>query len=121
MRIGIPVTSGRLSPHFGHCEEFALIDIDETKREILSKELIPSPPHQPGMLPGWLAEQGATVVIAGGMGSRAVDMFRQNRIEVILGAPTDNPEKVALDYVRGALVTGDNACDHSHDHACDHH
>jgi hypothetical protein len=88
MRIGIPVTSGRLSPHFGHCEEFALIDIDETKREILSKELIPSPPHQPGMLPGWLA---------------------------------DDPEKVALDYVRGALVTGDNACDHSHDHACDHH
>ena len=105
MRIGIPVTGGRLSPHFGHCEQFALIDVDEAKKEILKVELLPSPPHQPGMLPGWLAEQGASIVIAGGMGGRAVDIFRQNHIEVVMGAPSEDTAKVALDYIKETLTS----------------
>ncbi len=112
MRYGIPVSGGRLDPHFGHCQEFAFVDADEAKKEILRVETLPSPGHQPGVLPVWMAEQGATFVIAGGMGPMAVDLFKQNRIEVILGAPSEHPEKVVLDYLNGALLTGDNACDH---------
>lgn len=69
MRYAIPVSSGGLSEHFGHCEHFALIDVDDEKKEILRKELVLSPGHQPGLLPEWLAEQGVSMVIAGGMGS----------------------------------------------------
>ena len=77
MRCAIPVTGGMMSPHFGHCEQFALFDVDEQKKEIINKELVLSPEHQPGLLPAWLAEKGVTVVIAGGMGPRALDIFRQ--------------------------------------------
>ncbi|NLF18973.1 MAG: ATPase, partial [Lentisphaerae bacterium] len=28
MRLAIPIADGRLSLHFGHCESFALIDVD---------------------------------------------------------------------------------------------
>ena len=74
--------------------------------------MVPSPPHQPGMLPGWLAEQGATVVIAGGMGGRALELFRQRGVEVIMGVPAEEPEKLAIDYIKGNLQAGDNVCDH---------
>ena len=60
-----------VSEHFGHCEHFGLIDVDEERKEILRKELVPSPGHQPALLLGWLAEQGVSVVIAVGMGARA--------------------------------------------------
>ncbi|MBA7675415.1 hypothetical protein ES703_83648 [subsurface metagenome] len=58
MRYAIPVSGGQLSPHFGHCEYFAFFDIEEQSRKITNKETIPSPEHQPGLLPVWLADTG---------------------------------------------------------------
>ena len=112
MRYAIPVSNGMVSTHFGHCEQFAIIDADEAKKEILSKELVTSPGHQPGLLPEWLAQRGVSVVIASGMGSRAQNLFRQNRIEVVIGALESDPEKSVLSYLDGNLGTGDNICDH---------
>jgi ATP-binding protein involved in chromosome partitioning len=112
MRYAVPVSGGIVSPHFGHCEHFALIDVDEEKKEIIRKELVPSPGHQPGLLPEWLAEQGVALVIAGGMGSRAQSLFQQNRIGVIIGAVEGDPEKAVLNHLNGVLATQDNICDH---------
>ena len=112
MRYAIPVSGGMVSEHFGHCEHFALIDVDEDRKEIVGSQLVPSPGHQPGLLPQWLAEEGVSVVIASGMGSRAQNLFRQNRIDVVIGVLEDNPEKAVISYLSGALATGDNICDH---------
>jgi ATP-binding protein involved in chromosome partitioning len=112
LRYAVPVSGGAVSPHFGHCEHFALIDVDDERQEIIGQELVASPGHQPGLLPEWLAEQGVAFVIAGGMGSRARSLFQQNRIGVITGALESNPEKTVLDYLKGRLTTGDNICDH---------
>jgi len=112
MRYAVPVSGGVVSPHFGHCEHFALIDVDVDNKEIIRNELVPSPGHQPGLLPQWLAEQGATFVIAGGMGSRALSLFQQNRIGVIVGTMENDPEKAVLNHLNGQLATGDNICDH---------
>jgi predicted Fe-Mo cluster-binding NifX family protein len=101
-----------VSSHFGHCEQFALIDVDEKQKEILRKELVASPGHKPGLLPQWLADQGVSVVIASGMGSRAQNLFQQNRIEVVIGTLENDPEKAVLSYLYGELDTGDNICDH---------
>ena len=112
MRFAIPVSGGMLSPHFGHCEQFALIDVDEAKKTIVEKQFVASPGHEPGLLPVWLAEQGVSAIIAGGMGSRAQALFQENRIAVILGAMENDPEKAVLSYLSGSLATGDNICDH---------
>jgi ATP-binding protein involved in chromosome partitioning len=112
VRYAVPVSNGRLAAHFGHCEQFALIDVDETTKAIVGKELVASPGHQPGLLPAWLAEEGVATVIAGGMGSRAQALFRDSRINVVVGAGAEDPEQLVLDYLRGALATGDNICDH---------
>ena len=112
MRIAIPVVEGRLSAHFGHCQEFALIDVDPETKEITATQMVPSPEHQPGLLPRWLHERGATVIIAGGMGGRAQDLFTQNGIQVVIGAPSEEPGAVAKAYLENSLQTGDNICDH---------
>ena len=112
MKYAVPITGGMMSPHFGHCEQFALFDVDEQQKIIINKELIASPGHQPGLLPEWLAEQGVSLIIAGGMGSRAQGLFQQNGIGVVLGALESDPEKAVLSYLEGRLAIGDNICDH---------
>lgn len=123
MKYAVPLSGGMLSAHFGHCEQFALIDVDEEKRQILTKELVTPPEHAPGVFPAWLAGMGVNRVIAGGMGPRAVDLFEENNIGVILGAMETDPERAILSHLNGSLAIGDNACDHdAHDgaHDCAH-
>ncbi|NQT86667.1 ATPase [bacterium] len=110
MKIAIPTANGKLCAHFGHCETFTVFDVEGD--QILSSEALEPPPHEPGVLPRWLHELGVDVVIAGGMGGRAQGIFGQHGIEVVTGAQAQDPSQAAQAYLDGALVTGENACDH---------
>ena len=112
MRIAIPLADGKLATHFGHCASFALIDIDQSNNTILKREDVNAPPHLPGLLPAWMAERGVSLVIAGGMGRRALELFAHQKIGVVLGAPTDTPEKLVKAHLDGSMQTGKNPCDH---------
>jgi len=112
MKIAIPLTGGKLSAHFGHCERFAIIDADQVSGAIHAKQEVVPPPHEPGSYPAWLAERGATHIISGGMGQQAQNLFARSNIQVIVGAPALDPEDIAKMYLRGELRTSDNACDH---------
>ncbi|PKN71022.1 MAG: ATPase [Deltaproteobacteria bacterium HGW-Deltaproteobacteria-12] len=112
MKIAIPLAEGKLTMHFGHCASFALIDVDPQTKNIIKSEEIAAPPHEPGLLPPWLAEKGVTMIIAGGMGQRAQQLFAQQNIRVIVGAPADKPEKLITDFFTGTLQVGANVCDH---------
>jgi len=112
MRYAVPTSGGMLSQHFGHCEQFALIDVNEETGEIVNKDLVSSPGHEPGFLPRWLAEEGVSVVIAGGMGSRAQNLFNQSRIKVVINVLESDPEQAVLSYLAGTLKTGGDVCDH---------
>lgn len=111
MRIAVPVVNGVLSPHFGHCETFSLIDTDGDG-SITGTTVVEAPAHEPGLLPGWLADRNVNLIIAGGMGQRARDLFDAKGIEVVVGAPRETPENLATAYLQGNLQNGENACDH---------
>ena len=91
--IAIPVAGGKLCAHFGHCQQFAFFEVDMQNRKILESRELPPPPHQPGLLPRWLHGENVRVVIAGGMGRRAQDIFQEQGIQVVIGAPEDAPER----------------------------
>jgi predicted Fe-Mo cluster-binding NifX family protein len=110
MKIAIPLAEGKLAAHFGHCREFAIIEVKENK--ITKKEILVPPAHEPGVLPRWLHDQGATIVIAGGMGSRAQALFEQKGIHVLVGAPVLEPEELVKCYLNNTLTTGENICSH---------
>ena len=112
MLIAIPVSNGQLSMHFGHCEQFALIEVDKENKKILDKYMMQPPQHEPGVLPKWLGKLGANVIIAGGMGMRAQQLFTENGIRVIVGTPGGTPDAIAQQYLEGTLETGENICDH---------
>ena len=112
MRIAIPLFDGKLSQHFGHCEKFAVIDTDDGSNSISNREDLIPPPHEPGVLPKWLGGMGVNVIIAGGMGQRAQQLFAQNEIEVVIGATNGSPEELVSAYLDNKLQTGDNICDH---------
>jgi ATP-binding protein involved in chromosome partitioning len=107
MRVAIPVCEGVLSMHFGHCESFALVEVDPDLKTIVGTSAVASPPHEPGLLPGWLAEKGVSLVIAG-----AQQLFADAGVKVIVGASSAAPESVVMEYLAGSLVTGANVCDH---------
>ncbi|MCD4654642.1 P-loop NTPase [bacterium] len=112
IQFALPLAEGRLCMHFGHCEQFHFVNVDPESGEILSQFAETPPPHEPGLLPKWVREKGASFVIAGGMGSRAKTLFEQNGIKVITGAPVETPEILVKAYLKNTLKTGVNACDH---------
>ena len=112
MRIAIPLAQGNLSLHFGHCDEFAIFDIDDNTKKVISRKDETPPGHEPGVLPRWLHENNVSVIIAGGMGQRAQQLFEQNKIAVVIGAADNAPEQLVLQYLTGQLECGQNICDH---------
>jgi Mrp family chromosome partitioning ATPase/predicted Fe-Mo cluster-binding NifX family protein len=110
MKFAIPLADGKLTAHFGHCKEFALIDVEENI--IKKKETLVPPPHEPGVLPKWLHEQGVNVIIAGGMGNKAQVLFNEQDIKVVTGAQPLEPEELINSYLDNTLLTGNNLCDH---------
>jgi len=108
--IAIPVSGGKLCSHFGHCQEFAFVRTNKGGIKNISSHT--PPPHEPGVIPRWLAEQGVNVVLAGGIGARAKEMLAEKGIEVMIGVPEGEPEELVKDYLKGNLVNGENVCDH---------
>ncbi|MBN1942657.1 MAG: NifB/NifX family molybdenum-iron cluster-binding protein [Phycisphaerae bacterium] len=110
MKIAIPLAGGQLCMHFGHCEQFALVSVENGA--VTETQYLTPPPHEPGLLPRWLAERGATAILAGGMGMRAQQLFAQHGIEVAVGVSAGRPEEIVAAYLAGTLATGENVCDH---------
>jgi predicted Fe-Mo cluster-binding NifX family protein len=106
----VPTVAGKLCSHFGHCEKFAIIEVEDDS--IVKEDYVTPPAHEPGSFPRFLAESGVSTIISGGMGQRAQSLFAQNNIEVFMGVGSDEPKKLVQDYLNNALETGENPCDH---------
>lgn len=114
MKIAIPLAAGKLCAHFGHCEQFAILTIADGK--VTNREDLTPPPHAPGVIPNWVADQGCTDILVGGMGESAQEIFKQRGIKVFCGAPVASPDKLAELYLNGELQDTGHRCDHDHDH-----
>lgn len=120
MKVAIPLVAGKLCTHFGHCEQFSIITVKDGK--ITNQELMSPPPHAPGVIPNWVADQGCTDIIVGGMGEAAQSILSQRGVKVTCGAPVDTPENLVALYSRGELLNIGNACSHDHEgHDCGGH
>jgi predicted Fe-Mo cluster-binding NifX family protein len=108
-RIAIAADGSGVSSHFGHCDRYVIYHI--RGREIVRQEYILNPGHEPGKLPRMLASCGITHVLAGGMGMKAVRLFEDQGIGVILGiqGPVD---EVAGCFAQDRIAPGGNMCDH---------
>ena len=110
-KIAVPVdANGILDAHFGHCKFFAVLDVIGSN--IVSEAKLTPPPHEPGVLPRWIAEQGVTDVLAGGMGQKAIQIFNYNNVNVFVGAPQLNAKDLVAGFIDGSIDFKANYCDH---------
>lgn len=110
-KIAIPVDeAGILDGHFGHCKFFILLDVENDV--IVKEEKVVPPPHEPGLLPKWLADRGVTDIISGGMGERAIELFNARGVNAFVGAPKLSAMFLAEGYLSGKLEFTANYCDH---------
>ena len=123
MKIAVSTDYGNVSAHFGRCASYTIYDINESN--ILAKEEIPNPGHEPGFLPQFLSEKGVQCIIAGGMGPRAQALFAKKNIETVIGVQ-GAVDDVIKKYLDQELEAGTDLCDHGeegagHDaHECRH-
>lgn len=112
MKIAVAAMGKTVAGHFGHCENFIFFDTENN--QITAENSVPNPGHRPGFLPNFLADNGAEVIIAIGMGGGAVDIFNERNVEVIIGIQGDARAAVEA-YLRGELESTGSIC-HEHEH-----
>ena len=111
MKIVVAAMGKMVARHFGHCENFIFYDVEDGK--IVKEDIVPNPGHRPGFLPNFLADRDCKVIISGGMGGGAVDIFNERDVEVIVGAEGDSRTAVEK-YLAGELISTGSVC-HEHD------
>lgn len=120
MKIAISVETNNaldsvVAHHFGRCPYFALIEIENN--QIQDVEVIVNPfynNHQPGQVPGFIHEQGANVMLSGGMGRRAIEFFEQYGIQTATGVA--GTARYALERFLGGELDGAAPCKESEEH-----
>ena len=106
----VPTINKKLCAHFGHSEQFAVVETEDQK--ITNIVFYTPPVHQPGTYPKFLAEKGVSTIISGGMGQKAQDIFTHHNIEVFMGIDSEDPAVLVEKYLADQLLGGDNLCDH---------
>jgi ATP-binding protein involved in chromosome partitioning len=109
-RIAVPLANGSFTSHFGGAEEFELFDFDEISGSITGRTVAAPPPHERGVFPVWLRNQGVTTILAGGMGPRAVQILQGFGIETVLGVEGGEPEQLVRAFLNGSLVASGEGC-----------
>lgn len=116
IKIAVASESTMVTEHFGHCKNFNVFEAENG--QIVKSESIANPGHKPGFLPNFLNELGVRVIISGGMGSGAIDIFNEKNIEVIVGAK-GNAKEIAQAYLKGELKSTGSVChEHQHHNEC---
>ena len=117
-RIAIPSNEGILWQHFGKAPQVTIFNVEDGK--IIDSKVLQAPEHEHGAMPRFLAEQGCTDVLCGGLGMGAVNMLNQLGIRIHAGAPELPVEQVMSMFLNGTIVYGDPSCHHhceGHHHA----
>lgn len=118
MKIAIATEGDSVSEHFGHCEGFTIFEVEN--KTAMGRQFVGNPGHKPGFLPNYLNEQGVNVIIAGGMGGGAIEIFNEKGIKVITGV-NGGLEETINKFLKDELETSGRVCNqHQHAGECGH-
>lgn len=111
IKIAVASEGEFVTEHFGHCENFNIYESENGK--ITKSDSVKNPGHKPGFLPNFLNDLGVNVIISGGMGGGAVDIFNEKGIEVIVGVK-GSAKDAARAYLNKQLKSTGTICNHNH-------
>ncbi len=121
MKVAIPSTEEQiLCPHFGHAPGFAVVEINDSIKEIVGTVLLIPDMGGHAAIPPWLKSLGVSTLIAGGLGAPAIENLNANGIDVLYGAPELPVNEIVKLWITDKLVLNPKPCNHNHDHDCAH-
>lgn len=120
MKIAVTYENGIVFPHFGKCEQFLTVVVEDGK--IVGKSILSANGQGHGALAVLLRDADVDVLICGGMGEGALRALNEAGIRAIRGAK-GNAEAAVEAYVKGELHDDVNSACHHHDahHSCGDH
>lgn len=107
IRYSIATEGENVAQHFGRCPKYTIVDTEDC--QILNTETVPNPGHATGAIPKYMADLGVNVMIAGGMGRRAINFFQQYGIKTILGQ-TGTISEIVNQIKADDLKGGESIC-----------
>jgi len=107
MLIAIATDGGYVSAHFGRCEAYTMVDIQNRKLDSMDK--VDNPGHAPGAIPEFLHKKGVKKIVCGGIGARATEMFEQYGIEISAGIEGTIENVIQL-LKEGSLTGKESLC-----------
>ncbi len=109
-KIAIPTNNGVLWPHFGKAPQVTIVTVEDG--QVKETIVLEAPEHEHGAMPRFIAAQGCTDVLCGGLGGGAVNMLNQLGIQVHAGAPALPVQELLSQYLGGTITYGDGTCHH---------
>lgn len=123
MKIAIPTRGNMVDEHFGHCEYYTLITVDENKNitETEAVEASSGCGCKSGIAT-LLKSRGVTIMLAGNIGTGAINVLAQNGIGVLRGC-SGRTNDVARAFLEGRITDSGLTCEahhngHEHGHNC---
>ena len=117
MKIAVPTKGGSVDNHFGHCDHYTIFTVNEG--EVKMKEIMPSPKGcgcKSGVVFD-LCRKGVSVMLAGNIGTGAINVLTTNGIAVVRGC-SGNVDDLVKAYLRGEVSDNGDVCEH---HECGSH
>ncbi len=100
-RVAIPIFNDHLSEYFGECSYYQIFEIGN---KIVNKKFVELPVGVSITdIPGWLEKQGVTDIIAYKVNRQIISLFASKKVNLFVGIPQLNPEKLIEDYMNGKL------------------
>ena len=122
MKIAVPFENGMVFQHFGRSEQFKFYEVENGA--VLHSEVVSTNGQGHGALVGFLVQNGANVVLCGGIGTGAQVALMQADIQMF-GGISGLADAAVSNYLSGRLVFDpDVHCthhDHDEGHSCHEH
>ena len=122
MKIAVPFENGMIFQHFGRSEQFKFYEVENGA--VLHSEVVSTNGQGHGALVGFLVQNGANVVLCGGIGTGAQVALMQAGIQMF-GGISGLADVAVSNYLSGRLVFDpDVHCthhDHDEGHSCHEH
>ena len=122
MKVAVPTRANVVDDHFGHCEAYTIFTVDDNN-QIVSSEILPAPQGCgcKSNIAGVLQQKGVTVLLAGNMGTGALNVLGNHGIKVYRGCSGD-VQQLAEAFLQQKITDSGVGCNHTHDdgHECNH-
>lgn len=120
-KIAVPMAGQQFSAHYGQTTAFAVFEVDQAHRKIVSQTILPLPGEHACGMAGVLKDMSVQAVIVEGLGRGALANLSAAKLKVYAAIPGTTPELLVQACLDGRLQEATASCGHGQEQGHGHH